>query len=131
MDPTREDFTQNGQEYDLILAANGYHPIFRLQDAPSSPTGTYVMTGGSMAQLFQAMILGPWHSRTGDQKMVNMLMKHHQKDLVVMKELIEAGKVKPVMDRHFRLRAITAIRYLEAGHAKGKVVITMEHNDKA
>ena len=131
IDYTREDFTQNGQEYDLILAANGYHPISAYKRA-LSPTGTYVMTGGSMAQLFQAMILGPWHSRTGDQKMVNMLMKHHQKDLLVMKELIEAGKVKPVIDRRFPLRAVAdAIRYLEAGHAKGKVVITMEHNDKA
>ena len=60
IDYTQEDFTQNGQQYDLILAANGYHSISDYRRA-LSPKGTYVMTGGSMAQMFQAMLLGPWY----------------------------------------------------------------------
>jgi NADPH:quinone reductase-like Zn-dependent oxidoreductase len=130
IDYTQEDFTQNGQRYDLILAANGYHPISAYQRA-LSPQGIYVMTGGSMAQMFQAMLLGPWLSRKGSQKMGNVLVKPNQKDLIFMKELLEAGKVTPVIDRRFPLRDVAdAIGYLEAGHAKGKVVITVAHNDK-
>src|SRR6266705_3117435 len=130
IDYTQEDFTQNGQRYDLILAANGYHPISAYQRA-LSPQGIYVMTGGPMAQMFQAMLLGPWLSRNGSQKMGNLLAKPNQKDLVFVKELLEAGKVVPVIDRRYTLREVPeAIRYLEEGHAKGKVVITVEHNSK-
>ena len=102
IDYTQEDFTQNGQRYDLILAANGYHPISDYKRA-LSPKGIYVMTGGSMAQMFQAMLLGPWISMTGSKKMGNMASKPNQKDLVFMKELLEAGKVKPVIDRCYPL----------------------------
>jgi NADPH:quinone reductase-like Zn-dependent oxidoreductase len=129
IDYTQEDFTQNGQRYDLILAANGYHPISAYQRA-LSPQGRYVMTGGSMAQTFQAMLLGPWLSRNGSQKMGNLLARPNQKDLVFMKELLEGGKVVPVIDRRYTLREVPeAIRYLEEGHARGKVVITVDHNN--
>jgi NADPH:quinone reductase-like Zn-dependent oxidoreductase len=125
IDYTREDFTQNGQRYDLILAANGYHPISAYRRA-LSPRGVYVMTGGASAQMFQAMLLGPWLSKRGGQKMGNILSRHSQKDLLCLKELIETGKVKPVIDRRFPLRdTADAIRYLEEGHARGKVVITI------
>jgi NADPH:quinone reductase-like Zn-dependent oxidoreductase len=130
IDYTQEDFTQNGQRYDLILAANGYHPISAYQRA-LSPQGIYVMTGGSMSQTFQAMLLGPWLSRNGSQKMGNLLARPNQKDLVFMKELLEAGKVVPVIDRRYILSEVPeAIRYLEEGHAKGKVVITVEQDNK-
>ena len=126
IDYTQEDFTQNGERYDLILAANGYHPISAYQRA-LRPQGRYVMTGGSTAQMFQAMLLGPWLSRNSRQNMGNMLAKPNQKDLIFMKELIEAGKVTPVIDRRFPLPEVAdAIRYLEAGHANGKVVITID-----
>jgi NADPH:quinone reductase-like Zn-dependent oxidoreductase len=129
IDYTQEDFTRNGQQYDLILAANGYHSISDYKRA-LSPTGTYVTTGGSDAQMFQTMLLGPWISRTGRQKMGNSAHKPNQKDLIFMKELLEAGKVTPVIDRRFPLRDVAdAIRYLEAGHAQGKVVITVDQND--
>src|SRR3989440_10781097 len=125
IDYTKEDFTRNGQQYDLILAVNGYHSIFDYKRA-LSPRGMYVMTGGSSAQMFQAMLLGPLLSMTGRQKMGNSAHKQNQKDLVFMKELLEASKVKPVIDRRFPLRDVAdAIRYLEAGHAQGKVVITV------
>ncbi len=127
IDYTQEDFTQNGQGYDLILAANGYHSISDYKRA-LSPKGTYVMTGGSMAQLFQAMLLGLWISMTGSKKMGNLMAKLNQKDLVFMKDLLEAGKVVPVIERRYMLSEVPeAIRYLEEGHAKGKVVITVEH----
>jgi NADPH:quinone reductase-like Zn-dependent oxidoreductase len=125
IDYTQTDFTQNGQRYDLILAANGYHPIAAYQRA-LSPQGIYVMTGGATAQMFQAMLLGPLRSKKGGQKMGNLLARPNQKDLIFMKELLEAGKVTPVIDRRFPLSEVAdAIRYLEAGHAKGKVVITV------
>ena len=71
IDYTQEDFTKNGQRYDLIIAANGYHSISDYKRA-LSPKGTYVMTGGSATQMFQAMLLGPWISRTGSKKMGNL-----------------------------------------------------------
>ena len=129
IDYTQEDFTQNGQQYDLIIAANGYHPISDYKRA-LSPTGIYVMTGGSMTQMFQAMTIGPWISITSSKKMSNMLVKSSQKDLVFMQELLETGKVAPVIDRRYPLNEVSdAIRYLEEGHAKGKVIITVEQNN--
>jgi len=69
-------------------------------------------------------------SKTGKQKMGNSAHKPNTQDLVFMKELLEAGKVKPVIDRRYPLRATAeAIRYLEEGHARGKVVITVDQND--
>jgi NADPH:quinone reductase-like Zn-dependent oxidoreductase len=130
IDYTKEDFTQNVQRYDLILAANGYHPILDYKRA-LSPTGMYVMAGGSMAQIFQAMLLGPWISMTGSKKMGGLSARPNQKDLVFMKELLEAGKVVPVIDRRYTLSEVAdALRYLEEGHARGKVVITVEHTSK-
>ena len=84
-----------------------------------------------MAQMTQAMLQGPWISMTGSQKMGNMgVAKPNQNDLVIMKELLEADKVKPVIDRCYSLSEVPdAIRYLEEGHAQGKVVITVAHNN--
>lgn len=125
IDYTQEDFTKNGQRYDLILAANGNRSMFEYKRA-LAPKGRYVVTGGSMAQLFQAMLLGPLLSTAGRQKMGNVLARPNQKDLACMKELLEAGKVIPVIDRCYPLsETAEAIRYLEAGHARGKVVITV------
>ena len=83
-----------------------------------------------MSQMFQAMLLGPLISMTGSKKMGNSMHKPNKKDLVFMKELLEAGKVKPVIDRRYPLsETAEAIRYLEEGHARGKVVITVDQND--
>ena len=125
IDYTQEDFTKNGQHYDLIIAANGYHPIFDYKHALSF-RGFYVMIGGSLTQMFQAILLGPLISMTGSNKMGSVSLRPNQTDLVFMKELLEAGKVVPVIDRHYPLSEVAeAIRYLEEGHAKGKVIITM------
>jgi NADPH:quinone reductase-like Zn-dependent oxidoreductase len=131
IDYTQEDFTQNGHRYDLILAANGYHPLSHYKRA-LSPEGIYVGTGGSMAQTFQAMLMGPIVSMTGSKTMGNMLVKPNKNDLVFMKELIEAGKVVPVIDRCYPLSEVPdAYRYIEKGNAQGKVVITVGQNGKA
>ena len=133
IDYTQEDFTRNGQRYDLILAVNGYHPILEYRSS-LSPRGVYVMVGGSNAHLFQAlfqaMLLGPLMSRTGGQKMGSMgIAKINQKDLAFISELLDAGKVKPVIDKRYPLsEAPEALRYLGEGHARGKVVITVGHN---
>jgi NADPH:quinone reductase-like Zn-dependent oxidoreductase len=128
IDYTKEDFTQNGRLYELILAVNGYHPISAYKRA-LTPGGIYVMAGGTIAQIFQAMLLGPWMSKTGGKKMGGVSAKPDQKDLVYMKELIEAGKVVPVIDKRYPLREIPeALRYLGEGHARGKVVITVGQN---
>ncbi len=125
IDYTKEDFTQSGKRYDLILASNGYHPISDYRRA-LSPEGIYVATGGSMAQTFEAMLQGPIISMTGSKKMSNMLVKPNKNDLVFMKDLIEAGKVVPRIDRRYPLSEFAgAFRYLEEGHAQGKIVITV------
>jgi NADPH:quinone reductase-like Zn-dependent oxidoreductase len=125
IDYTQEDFTQNGPRYDLILAANGYQSLSDYKRALSTE-GIYVVSGGSMTQIFQGMLLGPLMSMTGSKKMGNLLARPNQKDLVFMKELLEAGKVVPVIDRRYPLSEVPeAIRYLEEGHALGKVVITV------
>jgi NADPH:quinone reductase-like Zn-dependent oxidoreductase len=85
-----------------------------------------------MAQIFQAMLLGPLISLTGSKKTGSMgIAKLNQKNLVFVKELLEAGKIKPVIDRRYPLDEVPeAFRYFEEGHAKGKVVIAMEHNPR-
>ena len=127
IDYTQEDFSQNEGRYDLILATAGYRSIFDYRRALSL-RGIYVVTGGSMAQVFQPMLLGPWISVTGSKKMVNLSAKPNQEDLVFVKELLEAGKVVPVIDRRYPLNQVAnALRYYGEGHSQGKVVITVEH----
>ena len=131
IDYTKEDFTKNGQQYDLILAANGYHSLSAYKRA-LTPKGIYVMAGGSMAQIFQSMLIGSWMSETGGKKMEGVMAKRSQKDLAFLKELLEAGKVVPVIDRRYPLsETAEALRYLGEGHVRGKVVITMENCSKA
>ncbi len=124
IDYTREDFTTSGQQYDLILGANGYHSLFEYKRALSAG-GIYVMSGGTNAQMFQSF-LGPLVPFRSGKKLDGVAAKVVQKDLVFLKELLEAGKVVPVIDRRYPLNQVPdAIRYLEEGHAQGKVVITM------
>jgi NADPH:quinone reductase-like Zn-dependent oxidoreductase len=125
IDYTQEDFTRNGQQYDLILAVNGYHPITAYRRA-LTPRGIYVMAGGTMAQIFQAILLGPRLSKTGGKRMVALSAKTNKKDLLFLKELLEAGKILPVIDRCYPLsETAQALRYLGQGHARAKVVITI------
>lgn len=130
IDYTKENFTKSGKHYDLIFAANGYHPLSDYKRA-LTPKGIYIMAGGTMAQLFQPMFFGWWMSEKGGRKIGGVAAKRSQKDLVILKELLEAGKVVPVIDRRYPLsETAEALRYLGEGHAKGKVVITIEHGGK-
>jgi NADPH:quinone reductase-like Zn-dependent oxidoreductase len=130
IDYTKEDFTKNGQQYDLVFAANGYHSLSAYKRA-LTPKGIYIMAGGSMAQIFQSMLMGSMMSETGGRKMSGISAKRNQNDLVFIQELFEAGKVKSIIDRQYPLsEAAEALRYLGAGHARGKVVISVESNNK-
>jgi NADPH:quinone reductase-like Zn-dependent oxidoreductase len=129
IDYTQEDFTKSGQRYDLILDVAAYHSIFDYKRA-LSPKGIYVMVGGSSARIFQAIFLGPLISKTGSKKL-GILAHKPNKGLDFMKELFEAGKVVPVIDRRYPLSEVPeALRYFGEGHAKGKIVITVDHNNK-
>ena len=129
IDYTKEDFTQTGKRYDLILAANGYHPLPDYLRA-LSPDGIYVVAGGSMLQLLQAALQGRRNSKIGGRKTYVVSLVQSQKDLVFIKELLESGKVVPVIDGCYPLgKAVEALWYFEKVHAKGKVVITMEQNN--
>ncbi len=130
IDYTQEDFTQNGHEYDLILDLVASHSIFDYTRA-LNPRGRYVMVGGAMLHIFQTLFLGTWISMTGDKKMGILGLKQNKKDLNFILELYEAGKVAPVIDRCYPLSEVPeALRFLGEGHAKGKVVITVEHNER-
>jgi len=127
IDYTREDFTRVGQRYDLILDAVGNRSLSDFRRA-LTPKGTLVLVGGGSGRLLgplalplRALVVSPFVG----QRLLPFLAKVSKEDLVVLKELIEAGKVTPVIDRTYPLsEAPEAIRYLEAGHAQGKVVIT-------
>ncbi len=130
IDYRKEDFTQNGRRYDLILAVNGYHSIFAYRRA-LNPQGVFLLAGASVDHLFQAIIqtllLGRLLSRKGGKKLGFLgIAVIKQQDLIFMKELLEAGKVNPVIDACYPIeRAAEAFRYFEEVHPKGKVIITM------
>ena len=127
IDYTREDFTKNGQRYDLIYDAVGNLSVAEYKRA-LNPQGTCVVAGfTTLSRLFQVIILGAWVSKTGDQKIRLMeTAKSVNTDLVFIKELLEAGKIVPVIDRCYPLSdTAEAIRYLEEGHARGKVIISV------
>jgi len=125
IDYTKEDFTQNGRQYDLILAVNGYQPLSAYKRA-LTPQGIYVFVGGSPAQTFQAMLLGPLMSKRHGRKMTSIMKKANPKDLLFIRDLLEDGKIKPVIDECYPLsKTAEAFRYFEKGHARGKVVITI------
>jgi NADPH:quinone reductase-like Zn-dependent oxidoreductase len=125
IDYTKEDFTQNGQQYDLIMAMNGYHPISAFQRA-LTPKGIYVMTGGKLKQYFQAMLMGPRMSKKDGQQFKALTLKPNPQDMPLLKALLETGKVIPVIDKRYSLSELpAAFRYFGEGHAKGKVVITV------
>ncbi|MBK7902550.1 MAG: NAD(P)-dependent alcohol dehydrogenase [Proteobacteria bacterium] len=124
LDYTTKDFAAIGQRYDLIMAINGDRSIWDYKRALTAD-GTYVMTGGSNRQLTDALLFGPLLS-IGRQKLGNVLVKPSQADLLILKVLCEAGKIRPTIDQRFQLGEVAAaVRYVEDGCARGKVVITV------
>src|SRR5436309_14095230 len=129
IDYMQEDFTRSGQRYDLIMGANAHRSIFDYRRALSQD-GIYVLVGGGLVRIFQAMLLAPLLSLISSKKTCFFIANINQKDLVFLKELLEAGKVVPVIDRRYPLSGVAeALRYLEEGHAQGKVVITVAHDN--
>jgi NADPH:quinone reductase-like Zn-dependent oxidoreductase len=126
IDYTQEDYTKSEQRYDRILDVAAHRSIFESKPA-LRPNGVYVMVGGAMAPMFQAMFLGPLISMAGRKKMgIYKGKPFNQDDVVFIKELLETDKVTPVIDRSYPLSEVPeALRYQEQGHAPGKIVITM------
>ncbi len=125
IDYTKEDLFQNEERYDLILGVNGSNSISSYKRI-LKPNGNFVHVGGSGSQLFQALFLGPFISMVERKKINNLLQRANQKDLNYVKELLETGKIKPIIDKRFKLSEVTeAFEYFQEGHAQGKVVITV------
>jgi NADPH:quinone reductase-like Zn-dependent oxidoreductase len=130
IDYTQEDYTKNGQFYDLIIDVVAHRSIFDYKRA-LSPEGIFVIVGGSLATFLQVVFLGALISRNGSKKIgLNVWEPNKKEDLALLAELFEAGKVVPVIDRRYTLSEVPeALRYLEGGHAQGKVVITVKHKN--
>ncbi|MDH3254187.1 MAG: NAD(P)-dependent alcohol dehydrogenase [Acidobacteriota bacterium] len=125
IDYTQEDFTRKGQRYDLILDLAAYHSTFDYRRALGR-RGIYLVVGGSMARVFQTVLLGSLMSVTGSRKMGLLAMRPNTEDLESLKELYDAGTIVSVIDRRYSLGEVReALRYLGAGQAKGKLVIIL------
>jgi len=124
IDYKSEDFTKSGIQYDLIVAVNGYHPLFAYKRALQAK-GTYVMVGGTFRQIFKSLIFGPVMS-AGSRKFCSLAAKGNAKDLAFILDLVKEGQINPVIDRRYPLQqAGEAFLYIEKGHAGGKVVINI------
>jgi NADPH:quinone reductase-like Zn-dependent oxidoreductase len=129
VDYTHEDFTAGDQRYDVVLDTGGNTPLSRLRRV-LTPHGTLVLVGGETGgrwlggsdRQVRAMLVSPFVS----QKLGTFICRENHEDLIVLSELVEAGKVAPVIDRTFSLSETPkAIQYLIEGHARGKVVVTV------
>lgn len=130
VDYAREDFTKSGKQYDLILDLIAHRSVFACQRA-LRPNGTYFLVGGSVAVIFQILLLGPWIRRTTAKNIRILAVPQNRKDLISIKELCEAGKVIPAIDRRYSLSEVPeALRYVGEGRAKGKVVIVVEQESR-
>jgi NADPH:quinone reductase-like Zn-dependent oxidoreductase len=130
IDYTRADFTKSGKQYDLILDVIAHRSVFTYQRA-LRPHGTYFAVGGSVATLLQIVLLGPWIRRRTGKNIRLLMVSQNRQDLIAITELCEAGKVRPAIDRRYPLSEVPeAMRYVAEGGAKGKVVITVEHESK-
>jgi NADPH:quinone reductase-like Zn-dependent oxidoreductase len=127
IDYTKVDYTTTGERYDWIVDTDSHHPILRVRRA-LRPKGVYVTLGGTSAPILMGLVLGPLISLASD-KWTGLLLwwkPFNADDVATLKELIAAGKVKPVIDRRFPLtEVVEALRWVDDGHAKGKVVISV------
>jgi len=126
IDYTKEDFVEGGDRYDVIFAINGFRRISDYRRV-LAPRGVYLMAGGEWPQIRQALVWGPLLSLLGPERFGPSATKASQKDLSLLGELLESGKIRPVIDRRYPLSGVPdAIRYVEAGHAAGKVIIDVD-----
>lgn len=134
IDYTREDFTLGGRRYDMIVDNAGNHSLAACRRV-LSPTGICVMVGGPwrgyIALLAHLITASVW-SRFSNRKLRTLLARASKEDLAILRDFMEAGKVTPVIDRRYDLSEVPqAIHYLEQGHARGKVVITVQQDENA
>ncbi len=126
IDYTQEDFTQNGQTYDVIFDIVG-KGSFSGCIRSLKKKGIYLLANPTLSQI----VRGKWTSRTSSRKVINKMATDNTEDLIFLKELIEAGKIKSVIDRRYPLEQIVeAHSYVDTGQKTGNVVITVEHNNK-
>jgi NADPH:quinone reductase-like Zn-dependent oxidoreductase len=128
IDYTRQDFTRNGRQYDLIMAANAYHSTFDYRRALTR-SGVCVTAGGkaNVGAMLLSPLLSLFLSIFSHKRVRGFIAKLRQSDLVFLGDLLESGKIVPVIDRRYPLiQAAEAVRYLEQGHARGKVVLTVD-----
>jgi NADPH:quinone reductase-like Zn-dependent oxidoreductase len=125
IDYTRENFTKNGKQYDLILDMIAHRSVFAYRRA-LKPNGKYYAVGGSVATVLQILLVGPSIRRATGKSIKVLAVQRTRKDLESITELCEDGKVVTVIDRQYPLHQVPeALRYLGAGHAKGKLVINV------
>jgi NADPH:quinone reductase-like Zn-dependent oxidoreductase len=125
IDYTQEDFTKSGKQYDLILDIVAHRSVFAYKRALRS-NGSYFLAGGSVATMLQILLLGPWIRRTTGKKIRILTVRPNTEDVDFVKELIEVGRVMPIIDKTFPLSEVPeGISYVGDGRAQGKVVITM------
>lgn len=125
IDYASEDFTTRSGQYDVILGVNGYHPLGHYARA-LKPGGRYVMVGGADAQIFEALLRAPLMPKRSDKRLTNLTAKATPADLRTLTTWVESGAVKPLIERCYPLEELAeALRYLEVGHARGKLVITL------
>jgi NADPH:quinone reductase-like Zn-dependent oxidoreductase len=126
IDYSVDDYTGAGPRYDWILDIAGNHSLRECRRA-LKPGGVYVLVGGPTGRILAAMVIGPLLSLVGDKKMgIQWGWKPFlQQDVATLRELVEAGKIRPIIDRRYELAELPdALRYLESGEARGKIVIT-------
>ena len=132
IDYTKEDFAKSDQHYDVILDNVPNHSLSEIRRV-LNPNGNYVLIGGGgpndnqwigpFGRVIHTLVLSPFIN----QKMGMMMADANQKDLTILADMMQTGKLKPVIDRTYKLDQVPdAIRYVEAGHARGKVIITVE-----
>lgn len=126
IDYTKEDFSRNGQQYDLILAANGDRSLSDFERA-LAPTGVFVLAGGSTGQLLQAVLLGRFKSKANGKRFTNFTAHISTDDLATLGEMVVAGQLQSSVDRCYPLeQGADAMRYLDGGHAKGKIIVVVD-----
>lgn len=125
IDYTQEDFTRNGQQYDLILDCAGHRSVFDYKRALSA-NGRYVMVGGATGRILQVLVMGSWVARSEHKKLGLLVYKPSRNALEYLGGLVESGKLTPAIDRRYPLAEVAdAFRYFGTGQVQGKVVITI------
>lgn len=132
IDYTKEDFWKSGKQYDLILDNAAFQSI-RESLRALTPSGIYVMVGGdssSSASIVLSLVVNPVIAWIAKRKLVSFMARIKQSDLEFLKELLESGKIVPVIEQKFPLsEAPESIRYVEKGHTRGKVIVTVDHDN--